>query len=230
MILHKLILLGSWPPSLDGPLAGLLVRLIQLLPPRRGQPILDQLRHRVIYSRYSIVCTDMSAVIRWTEIGCSAFVELISDLVMPRGLSKEAGRAGSVFGANGFAVPARAFRVDGSIHLLILLRRPFEGAGKRFLLHLVIVIDETVKRHLQGVRIVFLWAELMRVPCEVDVQGWNCHFSRIGCHDAEKAIILDKQTLHSGKGCWAVQPVDLVHLINKYPLSRDSSSELQGEE
>jgi hypothetical protein len=65
------------------------------------------------------------------------------------------------------------------------------------------------------------WGELVRMPGEVDVEGWDSHAARIGGHDLKKdGVFADKAEHGFGKGGRA-QPVDVIHFLDECPLPND---------
>lgn len=139
---------------------------------------------------------------------------------------EEARHARGVGFADGFAVPASALGVDLSKHLLVGLAGPLEGVGELVLVDLVVMIDEDVTMP-DGVVAVPHGAELVSVPGQVDVQGWDGHVGGVLLHDLKEVLVLFDQSLHSAGYSWRVQPINVVHLLNKNILANDGTNEIQ---
>jgi hypothetical protein len=91
---------------------------------------------------------------------------------------------------NGFAVPACTFAVDlTSCHTLILFRCPFEGVGEFVLLDLVVMVDKSAFGLLIRIRVVSCWGELVGVPGEIDIQGWDSDMFRVVTYDLKEYAI-----------------------------------------
>lgn len=67
--------------------------------------------------------------------------------------------------ADGFAVPAGAFRVDGRVQSLVGLGGPFESGGELDFINFVVMVDEFLGLG-EGVGEVVFWGDLVSVPVE----------------------------------------------------------------
>ena len=71
-------------------------------------------------------------------------------------------------------------------------------------------------------------AELVRVPCQVNVERRYCdlRLSAFG-HDGEITIVLDEKPLHGKFSGWRMDPVDSVHLLNECTLTNDCTDKVK---
>ena len=107
---------------------------------------------------------DVGGCVRVTGVG-GGFVEAV-EVAVEVGVSfEDAGDAGGVGFADGFAVPASAFGIDGGKHLLVGFGGPFEGVGKFDLVDFVVVVNEFLG-FFEGVGVVGFRGELMGMPWE----------------------------------------------------------------
>jgi len=67
--------------------------------------------------------------------------------------------------ADGFAVPAGTFRVDGRVQSLVGLGGPFESGGELDFINFVVMVDEFLGFG-EGVGEVVFWGDLVSVPVE----------------------------------------------------------------
>lgn len=129
---------------------------------------------------------DVSGVVRRTEAREARGVEAIRGAVV----AAAGEELGGVGGAHGLAVPACAFAVHLAEVLLVFLAGPLEAVGELVLVDLVVVIDEAVAGGVaDGVAVVRPWAQLMRVPREVDIECWDGNLVGVGRHDSEEPVI-----------------------------------------
>jgi hypothetical protein len=70
--------------------------------------------------------------------------------------------------------------------------------------------------------------ELVGVPGKVYVKGRYSHAAWVGGHDLEEDGVFANQALHGFGPSWGVQPVDVVHFLNKRPLTDDGADEVKG--
>ena len=130
--------------------------------------------------------------------------------------------------ADGFAVPACAFGVEVVEGLLVDFACPFESGGEFCFVDFVVVVDEFAGLG-DGVDVVGWWGELVRVPGEVDVEGWDGGSVGVQAHNGDVAIVFEEESGHGGCHCGGMEPVDGVHFFDKGPLADDGSYEVDGE-
>lgn len=80
---------------------------------------------------------------------------------------------------------------------------------------------------VEGVEHVVVRRELVRMPCEVDVEGGNCHVVFV-LHDRDEALVFDEEALHGAWESRGVDPVNIVHLFDEGSLSDDGTDEVEG--
>lgn len=101
--------------------------------------------------------------------------------------------------AHGFAVPACAFAVGFGVEALVCFGCLLEGMVEVGLGDLVVVVDELISGMRIRVIVIRLGVELVRMPCQIDVQ---CRYRHVFvAHDIEEALVLDKQPLHGELEC-----------------------------
>ena len=66
----------------------------------------------------------------------------------------------------------------------------------------------------------------MSMPGEIDIQSWDSHVAWVLCYDLEEDFIFPDQTVHGCLHCRRVKPIDVVHFLNKSPLSDDSTNQV----
>ena len=103
--------------------------------------------------------------------------------------------------ADRFAVPACAFGVKFVIHFLVGFACPFEGGGQGRFFDFVVVVDKACG-FCYRVCVVVRRRELVRVPCQVDVESRDGGLIRMRRDDVNVAGILLDKTSHCGGGGW----------------------------
>lgn len=124
------------------------------------------------------------------------------------------------------AVPAWTLAVDFPIRFLVSLSGPLELAIQFTFFNFIVVVYKAacLGAHIFVVR---SRAKLVRMPSEVDVQCRHHYLRGIFGHDVDKASILDHEALHGIARRGAVQPVQIVHLLNEYALSHNCSAKVE---
>lgn len=110
-----------------------------------------------------------------------------------------------------FTVPALALGVNLAILLLVGLARPLKGRAQLILVNLVVVVHESARLGEREDK-VGLRRELVRVPCEVDVERRHSNLvlyrGRDG-DDIDEAGVLLEEVGHKIPSRREVQPVEL---------------------
>lgn len=83
------------------------------------------------------------------------------------------------------AVPAGTLRVRLAILLHVYLASPFKGRAQLVLVHTIIVINEDALGRFHSVVEIALWTQLVRVPGQVDVEGWDRRLVWMGGNDID---------------------------------------------
>jgi len=154
-------------------------------------------------------------------------IQLFLRLAADDFLAEDARRRG-VRGADGFAVPAQTFGVRllelRFIEECCFCKRVGEGGLGDF----VVVVDEA-RGVFDGEGVVGFAGELVRVPCEVDVEGGDEELGFVGLHEVhESGILCDKAGGRGGNGR-GVEPVEVGHFGDEGALADDGTNEVEGE-
>jgi len=80
-------------------------------------------------------------IVGWAKLGCSGIVEVVQNLLV-LGCPEESARSRYVLGADGFTIPAGAFRVHTIEQLLVCLASPFKTGVQCIFVHLVVVVNK----------------------------------------------------------------------------------------
>lgn len=70
----------------------------------------------------------------------------------------------------------------------------------------------------------------MCMPGQINVQGRHSHFIGMRDHDLEENVVFANQSFHGGCDSWRMDPVEIVHLLNKCALTNDGSDQIQAED
>lgn len=164
-------------------LTGFLIRLLQLL-------CVERCVHLVcwIFWTNGVVGRDVHALL-WVLFGV---VELVIRLRIAG--VEEPGRNVGVAFADGFAVPASAFRVGFIVGSLVSLACPSESVIECSLGDFVVVVNELFCGGDSVVH-VCVRRKLMGVPCEVDIEGRHGHMVFVP-HDGDKARVFGEEAFH----------------------------------
>ena len=148
-------------------------------------------------------------------------------------------------GAYGFAVPAGAEGVGFFVLSLVHVARFGEAVGEFGLFNFVVVVDEAGAEVLRGfveaviigdgtfegggVGVVAGRRELVRVPAEINVEGWDEHLEEVFDEELHEARVFGYQVV-DGEGCGGgVKPVDALHFLDEGALSDHGTYQVQSE-
>lgn len=134
----------------------------------------------------------------WVFVPSMKAVELGFDSIVATKHTFDRRRVGF---ADSFAVPAGAFRVEFLIHFLVGFACPFEGGRQGCLLDFVVVVDKACSFD-HCVSVVIPRRELVRVPCQIDIESRDGGLVRVTRDYIHVAGVLFDKTSHGRGSGW----------------------------